>query len=115
MKTILTTLLFVFMVSFSYSQNKLKKVKNNTYEMVETLESGTQVGFFKKTSDGKFVRHGEWKLLKDDNVITTVYYENDVMVWIEPENGKRYTKEQLEIERLKNKVNKLQEELASNY
>ena len=114
MKTILTTLALVCMVSFSYSQSKLKKVKKNTYKMVQSLQSGTQIGLFKKTNDGNMVRHGEWKLLKDNEVISKVYYQNDVMVWVEPKIGTRYTKEQIQIERLKMKVNKLEKELASN-
>ena len=100
--------------AYGYSQNEITQVNFNTYESVEHLSDNiTQIGYF-KVIDGKLVKDGIWKLIRNDEIVQKAYYKNDKFMWIECHVKGKFTKDQLQIEKLKLQVEKLEEIVAAN-
>lgn len=106
---IIGLVLLVPMLGYS-QQKQLTKVDNNLYEYVVTNgQIVTQKGFYKKIN-GEYVIHGTWSDLSG----TRAYYENGKLIWIKPKGDKKYTHDEIELHRLRRKVEKLEDKLASN-
>lgn len=115
MKHLVLFFVMMFFLTFAYSQKEIAQVSFNKYEMVEQLSDGTiQVGYF-KVMDNHMVRHGVWKLIKNGEVVKKAYYENGEFMWIECIVNGKFTKDQLQIEKLKKEVERLKADVASTY
>ena len=108
---------FIFIIGFVlllpislYSQSKqLTKVDENLYEfVVRDGQKIVQQGFYKKVN-GEYIIHGTWS----DFSGTRAYYENGNMIWIKPKGDKKYSREEIELHRLRKKVDRLEDKLAS--
>ena len=63
-------------------------------------------------SHDQMVRQGVWTIYRHGRPVQRIKYSNGTRIWIELENGRRYTKQQMEIQQLKLKVIKLEKQLA---
>ena len=112
MKNLITLAFVLFLTTTTFGQNKtLEQVENNLYEFT-TKDSGKvlQRGYY-KIIDGKYKPHGFWK---DYQFKTTAYFEYGTMMWIKPNGKSKYTYEEMELHRLKRKVEKLESIIALN-
>ena len=111
MKTLITSiLLLLFTLPILAQERKLELVDDNLYKYHFVNEEGqiTQSGYYKKV-DGTYLPHGFWR----DNVGTKAEYRNGIMVWIKPKGQKKYTFEELQIQKLKNRIEMLEQKITS--
>ena len=111
MKTLITSiLLLIFTLPIQAQERKLELVDDNLYKYHFVNEEGqiTQSGYYKKI-DGTYLPHGFWR----DNVGTKAEFRNGTMVWIKPKGQKKYTFEELQIQKLKNRIEMLEQKLTS--
>ena len=111
MKTLITSiLLLIFTLPIQAQERKLELVDDNLYKYQFVNEEGqiTQSGYYKKV-DGTYLPHGFWR----DNVGTKAEYRNGIMVWIKPKGQKKYTFEELQIQKLKNRIEMLEQKITS--
>ena len=111
MKTLITSiLLLLFTLPILAQERKLELVDDNLYKYQFVNEEGqiTQSGYYKKI-DGSYLPHGFWR----DNVGTKAEFRNGNIVWIKPKGHKKYTKSDLEIEKLRSRIARLEEKITS--
>ena len=111
MKTLITSiLLLIFTLPIQAQERKLELVDDNLYKYEYVNDNGqiTQSGYYKKI-DGSYLPHGFWR----DNRGTKAEFRNGIMVWIKPNGKKKYTFEEIQIQRLKNRIARLEEKLTS--
>lgn len=111
MKTLITSiLLLIFILPTQAQERKLELVDDNLYKYEFVNEEGkiTQSGYYKKI-DGTYLPHGFWK----DNAGTKAEFKNGIMVWIKPKGDKKYTYKDLEIQRLRNRITRLEKKITS--
>lgn len=108
-KLITTALLLLVTLPILAQERRLEQVEDNLYSYA-SYDNGkvTQRGYYKDI-DGKLIAHGIWK----NNFGTMALFEDGEMLWIKPKGEKKYTKEQIEIHRLRRRVAKLEEALTS--
>jgi hypothetical protein len=90
-------------------ERRLEQVENNLYSYT-SYDNGkvAQRGYYKKL-DGTLIVHGIWK----DNYGTVALFENGKMLWIKPKGRKKYTSDEIQLHRLKRKVEMLEQKLTS--
>ena len=100
MKTLMTMFLLIFsIVALAQEVEVNEKIKiNDGYQKGTMVYNGT-----------KFVQHGIWK---SDHA--KARYDMGKLVWIHPNGNRRFTSTDLTILRLKNKVDALENAIASN-
>jgi len=111
MKTLITSiLLLIFTLPIQAQERKLELVDDNLYKYHFVSEEGqiTQSGYYKKV-DGVFRPHGFWR----DNVGTKAEFHNGIMVWIKPKGDRKYTYEEIQIEKMKRRILMLEEKVTS--
>ncbi len=62
-----------------------------------------------KSEDGEYLPHSYWR----DDVGTKGLYNKGKLVWIKPKGHPRYTYEQIEFEKMKARIEFLENKLAS--
>ena len=110
MKNLISTiLLLIVTLPILAQERKLEQVDENLYSYTSYSNGKVaQRGYYKEIN-GSMFEHGIWK----DNFGTIALFENGEMMWIKPKGSQKYTKEQMEIHRLKRKVAKLEQALTS--
>jgi len=58
------------------------------------------------------VRDGVWTVYRHGHPVQRIKYSNGNRIWIELENGRRYTQQQIQIQQLRLKVIELEKQLA---
>lgn len=108
-RLITTTLLLLMTLPILAQERRLEQVEENLYSYV-SYDNGkvAQRGYYKKIN-GSLIEHGIWK----DTFGTVALFEDGEMLWIKPKGEKKYTKEQIELHRLRRRVSKLEEALTS--
>ena len=108
-RLITTTLLLLMTLPILAQERRLEQVENNLYSYT-SYDNGkvAQRGYYKKL-DGTLIVHGIWK----DNYGTVALFENGNMLWIKPKGQKKYTSEEIQLHRLKRKVEMLEQKLTS--
>ena len=108
-RLITTTLLLLMTLPILAQERRLEQVENNLYSYT-SYEDGkvAQRGYYKKL-DGTLIVHGIWK----DNYGTVALFENGKMLWIKPKGRKKYTSNEIQLHRLKRKVEMLEQKLTS--
>lgn len=116
MKTFMITIMLTLSgLIYAQSTNEITKIDENLYAV--TIKDGSikQTGFYIE-NNGLLIEHGEWVLRSDKKILTRGTFNNGVLQEIVVyENGerKRYTKTDLEINRLKSKIYKLENMLLT--
>jgi hypothetical protein len=111
-KRIMYSILIFLIVGVSnlFGQERvLEKVNDNLYSY--TLYDNGKVeqrGYYKEL-DGTLIVHGIWK----NNHGTTALFEDGKMLWIKPKGRKKYTSDEIQLHRLKRKVEMLEQKLTS--
>ena len=111
MKNLLATILLLFLTTSMFAQEKrLEQVNETTYKAFIYNENGelNQRGLYILV-DGNLRAHGTWK----DSFGTTAYFDTGRLVWIKPNGQRKYTNQEIELHRLRNKVKRLEESLTS--
>ena len=111
MKKIILSILFLLVTFPMLSQEKiLEKVDEGLYEYTVFNNEGEfhQKGFYKK-QNGMFIEHGIWR----DQFGTKILFEFGKIVWIKPKGDRRYTSAELQIHRLRNRIQRLESTLTS--
>jgi len=112
MKRIILSILFLLVTLPMLAQQRtIEKVDgSNLYECKVFNSKGDlhQKGFY-KNQNGTFIEHGVWR----DNLGTTALYEDGMLVWIKPKGQKKYTSTEIQLHRLKRKVEMLEQKLTS--
>lgn len=113
----LITLILLTISSIMYAQEirKVTQIDQNLYTV--TLKDGStkQTGFYINI-DGTLVEHGVWTLRSDNKILTKGIFEKGELQQITVyENGERktYTKNEIELNRLKRKIYRLENMLLS--
>ena len=108
-RLITTTLLLLMTLPILAQERRLEQVENNLYSYT-SYDNGkvAQRGYYKKL-DGTLIVHGIWK----DNYGTVALFENGKMLWIKPKGRKKYTSDEIQLHRLKRKVEMLEQKLTS--
>lgn len=107
-------LIFILFLSFTipvFGQTKvLEQVDTNLYEYRAFNEDGSiqQKGMYIKSEDGEYLPHSYWR----DDVGTKGLYNKGKLVWIKPKGQPRYTYEQIEFEKMKARIEFLENKLA---
>ena len=96
MKTLITSLFLLFSITVFSHEGEIRTYKKDCHK-----------GKFIKV-DGEWLRHGIWKCH-----YAKARYKNGKLVWIQPKGDQRYTYEQIRMEQLSRKVERLETRLAS--
>ena len=108
-------LIFILFLSLTipvFGQTKvLEQVDTNLYEYRAFNEDGSiqQKGMYIKSEDGEYLPHSYWS----DDVGTKGLYNKGKLVWIKPKGHPLYTYEQIEFEKMKARIEFLENKLAS--
>ena len=111
MKKIILSILFLLVTLPILAQQRvLEKVDEGLYEYKVFNSEGEfhQKGFYKE-KDGTFFEHGLWK----DEFGTKALYEMGKLVWIKIKGKEKVTFEEIQLHRLKRKVEKLEQRLTA--
>ena len=112
MKRIILSILFLLVtLPILAQQRTLEKVDGrNLYEYRVFNSEGDlhQKGFYKK-QNGTLVEHGIWK----DEFGTKAFFELGELVWIKPKGKEKVTFREIQLHRLKRKVEMLEQKLTS--
>jgi len=111
-KRIMYSILIFLIVGVSnlFGQERvLKHLDGNLYSYT-SYDNGkvAQRGYYKEL-DGTLIVHGIWK----NNYGTTALFEDGKMLWIKPKGDRKYTSEEIQLHRLKRKVEMLEQKLTS--
>lgn len=114
MKT-LFTLLFLFIggVVLAKDGTEITRVSDDTYKSVTILgDHFAQIGYY-KLIDGVLEQDGRWI---EYSVIgkTIVKYDDGHIVWIKTPDGAKYSSVEIQMVKLKTKIQKLESLLANN-
>ena len=112
----LITLVFALLFNTMYAQRIVTQIDDNLYTV--SIKSGNikQAGFYTEV-DGHMVAHGTWILKSDNAIITKGIFDKGILQEItvyENNVKKTYTKTDLEINRLKSKIYKLENMLLTS-
>ena len=109
-RTILSILFLLVTLPILAQQRTLEKVDENLFEYKVFNEEGDlhQKGFYKK-QNGTYIVHGMWR----DFSGTKALYENGKLVWIKPKGKEKVTFREIQLHRLKRKVEILEQKLTS--
>lgn len=102
---------FILIIGNVFGQERvIHHIDDNLYSYKYVNEEGkvTQKGFYKRV-DNVFRPHGIWS----DFVGTKAEYKEGIMVWIKPKGDKKYTYKDLEIQRLRNRIARLEKKITS--
>lgn len=96
---------FVLTIGNSYGQERtVEKVDTNLYKYtVKTNGKVHQKGYY-KLIDGIFEEHSYWR----NEFGTVAYFENGKMIWIKPNGKRKYTYREMELNKLRRKVERLE-------
>jgi len=111
MKYIITTILLLFFSVNLFSQErKLIKLNKNLYQYKVYDNNGNleQRGFYKKEND-IFLKQGMWR----NQLGTKALFDNDKLIWVKLKGEKKYYWKEIQFERLKRKVRKLEQIIVS--
>jgi len=111
MKKIILSILFLLVTLPMLAQQRiLEKVDETLYEYTIYDSQGDlhQKGFYKKLN-GTFFEHGIWR----DEHGTKALYELGQLVWIKPKGDRKYTSDEIQLHRLKRKVEMLEQKITS--
>lgn len=103
---------------FIYAQESSTVVQIDENLFAVTLKSGSmkQTGFYINV-DGQLEEHGNWTLRSDNKILTKGVFEHgelqQITVFIDGER-KTYTKNEIELNRLKRKIYRLESMLLSS-
>lgn len=89
-------------------------ISENVYRVSFVYENSEQRGIYVKVKEG-IVKHGVWRMTIYGKTVMKVKYDMGNMVLLTtygPEGKKEYDNTTFEIQRLKNKINRLENELA---
>jgi hypothetical protein len=108
-KLITTIILLVMTLPILAQERVVEHIDGNlySYKMYDGKQL-TQRGYYKNIN-GTLFEHGIWK----DNFGTTALFEKGKMVWIKPKGDRKYTSDEIELNRLKRKVQMLEQKLTS--
>lgn len=108
-RLITTTLLLLMTLPILAQERRLEQVENNLYSYT-LYDNGkvAQKGFYKK-QNGTYIVHGMWK----DEFGTKALYEMGKLVWIKIKGKEKVTFEEIQLHRLKRKVEMLEQKLTS--
>ena len=100
-------------------ETKIEEVNNQVENSQEDLQDVTESYYDENGElnqrglyilvDGNLRAHGTWK----DSFGTTAYFDTGRLVWIKPNGQRKYTNQEIELHRLRNKVKRLEESLTS--
>jgi hypothetical protein len=110
MKKIMFSVILLFLSFPILAQEKrLEQVDDRLFSYKEYNDGKIfQSGYYEKLN-GEYIATGLWK----NSLGTIAYFENGEMLWIKPKGSVKVSKEQIEIHRLKRKVEKLEKALTS--
>lgn len=92
--------------------NEVKLVRPGVYKVTYT---GTPEVIFKGyvyEREGKMTRDGMWTVYRHGKRVQKIKYDNGKQIWIKLENGKRLTREQIQLRNLQRRVIELERQLA---
>ena len=110
MKKFITTIILLVMSLPILAQKRVvEHIDGNLYSY-KLYDNGKveQRGYYKEL-DGTLIVHGIWK----NNYGTTALFEDGKMIWIKPKGDRKYTSDEIQLHRLKRKVEMLEQKLTS--
>lgn len=87
---------------------KVERAGHGLYKVEYYQSPYTSVKGYISHSRDNFIREGVWVTYRHGHPVQRMKYVNGVQVWIELENGRRLTKEQIEIHKLKKRIKDLE-------
>jgi len=108
-KLITTIILLVMALPILAQERVVEHIDGNLYSY-KLYDNGKveQRGYYKQL-DGTLIVHGIWK----NNYGTVALFEDGKMLWIKPKGDRKYTSDEIQLHRLKRKVEMLEQKLTS--
>ena len=108
-KLITTIILLVMALPILAQERVVEHIDGNLYSY-KLYDNGKveQRGYYKEL-DGTLIVHGIWK----NNYGTVALFEDGKMLWIKPKGDRKYTSDEIQLHRLKRKVEMLEQKLTS--
>lgn len=102
------------LAQFPPQVKKVESVRPGLYKVEYYQSPYTSVKGYISHSRDNFIREGIWVTYRHGHPVQRMKYVNGVQMWIELENGRRLTKEQIEIYKLKKRINELEKLVYTN-
>lgn len=99
-------------VSREWMTKKIEHVRPGLYKVEYSRTPYTSMKGYISVHREKMIREGVWTVYRHGYPVQRIKYSNGNRIWIELENGRRYTQQQMEIQQLKLKVIELEKQLA---
>jgi len=91
---------------------KVNQVHPGLYKVEYSKTPYTSMKGYLSHHRGHFVREGVWTVYRHGHPVQRIRYSNGNRLWIELENGRRYTQQEIQIQQLRLKVIELEKQLA---
>lgn len=102
------------LAQFPPQVKKVESVRPGLYKVEYYQSPYTSVKGYISHSRDNFIREGIWVTYRHGHPVQRMKYVNGVQMWIELENGKKLTREQIEIYKLKKRINELEKLVYTN-
>ena len=99
-------------MSKEWTAKKVEHVHAGLYKVEYSKSPYTSMKGYLSHHRGHFVREGVWTVYRHGHPVQRIRYSNGTRLWIELENGRRYTQQQIQIQQLRLKVIELEKQLA---
>ena len=110
MKKLITTIILLVMALPILAQERVvEHIDGNLYSYTLYNDGKVEQKGYYKELDGTLIVHGIWK----NNYGTMALFEDGKMLWIKPKGDRKYTSDEIQLHRLKRKVEMLEQKLTS--
>ena len=108
-KLITTIILLVMALPILAQERVVEHIDGNLYSYTLYDDGKVEQRGYYKELDGTLIVHGIWK----NNYGTVALFEDGKMLWIKPKGDRKYTSDEIQLHRLKRKVEMLEQKLTS--
>ena len=108
-KLITTIILLVMALPILAQERVVEHIDGNLYSYTLYNDGKVEQKGYYKELDGTLIVHGIWK----NNYGTMALFEDGKMLWIKPKGDRKYTSDEIQLHRLKRKVEMLEQKLTS--
>ena len=108
-KLITTIILLVMALPILEQERVVENIDVNLYSYTLYNDGNVEQKGYYKELDGTLIVHGIWK----NNYGTMALFEDGKMLWIKPKGDRKYTSDEIQLHRLKRKVEMLEQKLTS--
>ena len=92
--------------------DEVKLIRPGVYRVTYTDTPEVLFKGYVYEREGKMTRDGMWTVYRHGKKVQKIKYDSGKQIWIKLENGKRLTREQIQLKNLQRRVKELEKQLT---